>query len=56
MSCMSYFQITASHFRGDDSPYFSTDRFQKSNKSAVCVPVLVCQGGEKVMACWTKVK
>ncbi len=35
---------------------FSTSRFLGSNKFAACVPVLVCQDGEKVMDYWIKVK
>ncbi len=46
---MSHFQITGSHFREHDFPCFSTARFQKSNKFAACVPVLLCRDKEKVM-------
>ncbi len=53
---MSHFQITDFHFRGHNFPCISTTRSQKSNKFAVCVPVLLCQGGEKVVDCWLNVK
>jgi len=53
---MSCFQITDSHFRKPDFPFFSTDRFLESDKFAACVPDLICQRGKKVMGCWTQVK